>query len=501
MIFLGIDLGTTGLKAVLSDEQGNIIGIGYRQYPLDVPHPGYAEQSPEAWYDAMCLAIRDVLAKTGISPDEIKSVGFSGQMHGLVALDENENVLCPAIIHCDGRAFEEKKEISSLVTIEQFGEWTQNRPNSGFQILSLMWLRKNRPEIYKKIRHVLLPKDYIRYRLTGNFSTDVTDACSSLMFDCRNMRWSSNIISIAGIDPSILPDAEHNPYDIDGEVSGKAAEETGLAAGTLVAFGGGDTAMQAVANGVFSMGEASVSVGTSAQLLVALDQPKYDPQLRTHTFCHAPKNSWYIMGAILNACLAQNWFDNNVLMEKDYVSLGQKAALSPAGSRGLLFLPYLTGERTPHMNEHASGAFLGLTLAHDRFDMQRAVLEGVAYALRDCLEIIQGLDISISRLLISGGGGKSPLWRQIIADIFEMPLRQTDFEEQAAMGAIICAQIAGGAYPSFKEACAAQVRENGSVTEPDPKNFAAYREGYQLFREGYTANRDLFERLRRSQEH
>ena len=499
MVFLGIDLGTTGLKAVLASETGKFLGTGYRQYPLDVPRPGYAEQSPEAWYEAMCLAIQDVLAKTGIAPDEIRSIGFSGQMHGLIALDAEGNVLCPAIIHCDGRAFEEKKQLSKLVTMEQFGLWTQNRPNSGFQILSLLWLRNNRPEIYGKIRHILLPKDYLRFRLTGNYNTEVTDACGSLMFDGSHTRWSEELLNIARISREILPDAAHQPYDVDGTVTAKAARETGLKVGTLVAFGGGDTPLQAIANGIFREGEASISVGTSAQLFVALDQPKYDPQLRTHTFCHAPKDRWYIMGAILNACLAQNWYDRNVLQDRDYVALGQKAAESPAGSKGLLFLPYLTGERTPHMNEQASGAFLGLTLAHDRYDMQRAVLEGVAFALRDCLEIINSLDIRIDRLLISGGGGKSALWRQIIADILEMPLRQTDFDEQAAMGAIICAQLAVGAYPSFEEACKAQVRESGVITEPVPKNFAIYRECYEIYREAYSTNKALFLRLRETQ--
>ena len=499
MYFLGIDLGTTGLKAVIADIEGNILGKGYRQYPLEVPHPGYAEQSPEAWYEAMCLAVRDVLTRTGIAPDEIRSIGFSGQMHGLVALDRDGNVLCPAIIHCDGRAFREKQKLCTEITTEQFGEWVQNRPNSGFQIVSLMWLRNNRPEIYAKIWYVLLPKDYLRYRLTGNYASEVTDACSTLMFDCKKMCWNNEILQAADIDPGILPDAGNHPYEISGEITAQAAADTGLCKGTIVAFGGGDTPISAVANGILSDGDASVNIGTSAQLLVAMSEPRYDPQLRTHTFCHVPENRWYIMGATLNGCLAQNWFDRNVLNEEDFVVLGEKASDSPAGAKGLLFLPYLTGERTPHMNERASGAFIGLTLAHDRYDMHRAVLEGVGFALRDCLEIMNSLNVGINRLLISGGGGKSPLWRQIVADIFEMPIRQTDFDEQAAMGAILCAQIAAGAYPSFEAACAAQVRDSGVITEPDPKNFEIYREEYQVFREGYTANKTLFERLRETQ--
>jgi len=497
MNILGIDLGTTGLKAVLTDAAGRILGIGYRQYPLDVPQRGFAEQSPEAWYEALCLAVQDVLKTTGLKADTVGCIGFSGQMHGLVALDKEGNVLCPAIIHCDGRAFQEKAELASLISTEQYGEWTQNRPNSGFQVLSLMWLHHNRPEIYEKIDCVLLPKDYLRYRLTGEKASEVTDACSTLMFDNRNFCWSRDVLKAAQIDPAILPEAGHHPYEIAGAVTRKAAEETGLACGTPVSYGGGDTPMTAVGNGILSAGEASISVGTSGQLLVAVDHPGYDPQLRTHTFCHAPANSWYIMGAILNACLAQNWFDGNVLNDGDYVALGEGAAKVPAGSKGLLFLPYLTGERTPHMNEHASGAFLGLTLEHDRFCMHRAVQEGVAFALKDCLQIIRGLNIPINRILISGGGAKSDLWRQTIADVFEMPLYRSDSKEQASMGAVICAQIAAGIYSSFTEACAAQVKYSDAVTEPNPASFRVYRETFALYQEAYGANRTLFERLRK----
>ncbi len=497
MNILGIDLGTTGLKAVLTDESGKILGIGYRQYPLDVPHRGFAEQSPQAWYDALCHAVREVLDKTGVCAGSIGCVGFSGQMHGLVALDRGGNVLCPAIIHCDGRAFREKSELCSLVSTEQFGEWTQNRPNSGFQVLSLMWLRHNRPEIYEKIDCVLLPKDYLRFRLTGEKATEVTDACSTLMFDTRRRCWSEGVIEAARIDRAILPSADHYPYEIAGSVTKKAAAETGLAEGTRVSYGGGDTPMTAIGNGILSAGEASISIGTAGQLLVASDSPKYDPLLRTHTFCHAKKDGWYIMGAILNACLAQNWFDEKVLNDGDYIALGEGAEKIPAGSKGLLFLPYLTGERTPHMNEHASGAFLGLTLEHDRFCMQRAVQEGVAFALKDCLQIIRGLDIPLRRILISGGGAKSALWRQIVADVFEMPLYQSAAREQASMGAVICAQIAAGIYGSLEEACRAQIEYSAAVTEPNPSNFSVYREAFALYQEAYAANCTLFERLRR----
>ena len=494
---MGIDLGTTGLKAVLADENSKILGIGYAQYPLDVPERGFAEQSPEKWYEALCIASKEVIAKTGINPGDIASIGFSGQMHGLVCLDKNGDVLCPAIIHCDGRAVNEKKQLNEQVSTEQFGQWTQNRPNSGFQILSLLWLKNNRPEIYEKINCALLPKDYLRFRLSGEAASEVTDACSTLMFNCKTGQWSDEVIKIAGIDKAILPDASHHPYEIAGKVTKKAAEETGLKEGTVISYGGGDTPMTAIGNGILRAGEASISVGTAGQLLVSVDSPLYDPLLRTHTFCHAPENSWYIMGAILNACLAQNWFDQSVLKDEDYIALGDAAAKLPAGSKGLLFLPYLTGERTPHMNEHATGAFIGLTLEHDRVSMHRAVLEGVAYALSDCMDIIRSLNVPVNRILISGGGAKSALWRQIISDMLDMPLFRSDSKEQASMGAIICAQVAAGAYSSLEEAVLKQVRYSDDVTYPDARNTEFYKEGHALFKQAYLSNIDVFEGLSR----
>ena len=373
--YLGIDLGTTGLKAVIADALGSIQGIGYREYPLNVPAANYAEQDPGQWYEAMCLAISDVLGKTGIPAAQIRCVGFSGQMHGLVMLDANHNVLHPAVIHCDGRAARQKQEAISRLGIERLGQWVQNQVHSGFQSLSLVWMRENRPDLYEKLRWALLPKDYLRFRLCGEIGTEPTDACSTLMYDNINMRWSSELLRELNIDESILPDAAHRPYEIAGRVTAKAARETGLAEGTLVSFGGGDQPMQAVGNGLLAPGSSSLNLGTSGQVFVATNKPVYDPRLRTHTFCHAPADTWYVMGAVLNACLAFNWFHGKVLANNDYVAMHAEAAQIAPGCGGLVFLPYITGERTPHMNEHARGAFVGLTLGHGRADMARAVQE------------------------------------------------------------------------------------------------------------------------------
>ena len=494
--YLGIDLGTTGLKAVIADARGSIQGIGYREYPLNVPAANYAEQDPAQWYEAMCLAISDVLGKTGIHAADIRCLGFSGQMHGLVMLDANHNVLHPAVIHCDGRAARQKQEIIARTGIDRLGQWVQNQVHSGFQSLSLVWMRENRPDLYEKLRWALLPKDYLRFRLCGEIGTEPTDACSTLMYDNINMRWSRELLQELNIDESILPDAKHHPYEIAGRITAKAARETGLAEGTLVSFGGGDQPMQAVGNGLLAPGSSSLNLGTSGQVFVATDKPVYDPKLRTHTFCHAPADTWYVMGAVLNACLAFNWFNGKVLTSSDYVSMHAEAAQIAPGCGGLVFLPYLTGERTPHMNEHARGAFVGLTLGHGRADMARAVLEAVAFSLRDCLEIVRELKLPIERMILSGGGARSALWRQILADVFEIPLYLANTGEQAAMGALLCAQVAAGEYASLAEACAEAVHCDPTPTEPNPANFSVYRENFEIYREAYLRNSDLFMRMK-----
>lgn len=493
--YLGIDLGTTGLKTVITDEKGAILGSGYCEYPLSIPEAGYAEQDPELWYAVLCKAIPAALNQAKLRAESIRGVGFSGQMHGLVMLDAQKKLLAPAIIHCDGRAAVQKKKIMECVGTEKLGQWVQNQVHSGFQALSLLWVKENRPEIYEKLRHALLPKDYLRFRLCGELGTEPTDACSTLLYDGVNMRWSRELIDVIGIDASVLPDAAHRPYEIAGYVSEAAARETGLAKGTVVAFGGGDQPMQAVGNGLLHTGHSSVNLGTSGQVFVATDRPVYDPLLRTHTFCHAPKDMWYVMGAVLNACLAANWFNGKVLDTQDYISMHAEAKKTLPGAGGLIFLPYLTGERTPHMNEFARGAFIGLTLGHTRADMERAVLEGVAYSLRDSLEIVRSLKLPIDKMILSGGGGRSALWSQILADVLDLPLYRTETKEQAALGAILCTQVACGEYADLFEACSMVVRFSPDCVEPDPKNRSVYDDGYEIYRRAYENNEALFQMM------
>lgn len=491
-IYLGIDLGTTGLKSLLVREDGTICGVGYREYPISIPATGYAEQAPEDWWRALKESLAEALAASGARSDEIAGIGLSGQMHGMVLTGADGELLHPAVIWCDQRSVNEVAMIRERIGLEKLGQWTQNPVGVGFQFCSLLWMRENKPEIYEKVRHVLLPKDYIRFLLTGEYGTEPTDACSTLAFDCAKQDWSLPMLETFGVDRSILPDAKHLPTDVHGALTARAAADLGLKPGIPVVYGGGDQPMQAIGNGILSPGTASITLGTGGQVFVPVAKPAYDPQLRTHTFCHAPKDTWYVMGAILNCCLAQNWFFDKVLCTHDFREMHRLAEQVAPGSDGLFFLPYLTGERTPHLNPEARGMFFGLTLGHDRASMVRAVVEGISYALSDAMDCIQQLNPTIDRLILSGGGARSALWKQIISDMLDRPIYTTNMTEEAGIGAAICAMVGTGAYSSLDEACKAIVRyEDGCVT-PIKAHTEIYRERQQTYRALYEANRHLF---------
>lgn len=491
-IYLGIDLGTTGLKSLLVREDGTICGVGYREYPISIPATGYAEQAPEDWWRALKESLAEALAASGARPDEIAGIGLSGQMHGMVLTGADGELLHPAVIWCDQRSVNEVAMIRERIGLEKLGQWTQNPVSVGFQFCSLLWMRENKPEIYEKVRHVLLPKDYIRFLLTSEYGTEPTDACSTLAFDCAKQDWSLPMLETFGVDRSILPDAKHLPTDVHGALTARAAADLGLKPGIPVVYGGGDQPMQAIGNGILSPGTASITLGTGGQVFVPVAKPAYDPQLRTHTFCHAPKDTWYVMGAILNCCLAQNWFFDKVLCTHDFREMHRLAQQVAPGSDGLFFLPYLTGERTPHLNPEARGMFFGLTLGHDRASMVRAVVEGISYALSDAMDCIQQLNPTIDRLILSGGGARSVLWKQIISDMLDRPIYTTNMTEEAGIGAAICAMVGTGAYASLDEACKAIVRyEDGCVT-PIKAHTEIYRERQQTYRALYEANRHLF---------
>lgn len=495
-VYLGIDLGTTGLKSLLVKPDGSICGFGYREYPIAIPAQGYAEQDPEHWWRALADSLADALACAGVRAEEVAAIGLSGQMHGTVLLDGAGRPLHPAIIWCDQRSVAQVARIRERVGQENLGKWTQNPVGTGFQVCSLLWMREHRPDIFRSVRHVLLPKDYIRFRLTGLYGTEPTDACSTLMFDCARQDWSREILAALDIDRALLPDARHSPTEVHGGLLAAAARELGLRPGIAVAYGGGDQPMQAVGNGILAPGDASITLGTGGQVFVPAASPAYDPSLRVHTFCHAPANTWYTMGAILTCCLAQNWFFDKVLGDRDFDGMHRRAAEVAPGSDGLFFLPYLTGERTPHLNPRARGVFFGLTLGHDQAKMTRAMIEGVSYALLDAMQAcVQTQDPGGQRLIVSGGGARSALWKQIIADMLDRPIYTTSMREEAGVGAAICAMVGAGEYAGLGEACRAIVRYEDDCVLPIAENTALYRDRHRIFRRLYEANRELFAEL------
>ncbi|MBQ7645450.1 MAG: xylulokinase [Spirochaetales bacterium] len=480
--YLGIDLGTTGVKAVVADDLQNIIASSYLSYAIQTPQIGFAEQDPEIWWRSTCGVIRDALSKCRSRSVQIRGVGLSGQMHGLVALGASYEVVCPAIIHCDQRAFAEKQEIIDHFRTEKLGKLVQNLPNSGFQLPSLMWLKKNNPGVYGRIRHVLLPKDYIRFRLTGEIATEVTDACSTLMFDNASGTWCDEIVSWAGIDKSVLPACTNRPYERSGNVTEEAASETGIPKGTPVAYGSGDQVAQSVGNGILRPGKASITLGTSGQVSVPVSKIVTDPELKVNLFTHAEPGVWYLLGAVMNATLAMNWFKNKVMENTDINYIDSLADSVKPGSEDLFFLPYLTGERVPLMNEKARAGFIGLTLGHDRSHMCRAIMEGVAYSLYDALVVMRRLGVDPDSFFLSGGGTRSRVWKQILADVFGCPMVSGGICEQAAFGAARYAMVACGDYRSLDEVVSAFAGDIRETVEPDMANHSLYMEKFEVFR-------------------
>lgn len=491
---MGIDLGTSSVKTMIMDEMGHVHGLAQAGYDIMTPQPGYAEQDPEIWWQQTCLTIRQAMKQADIGNEEIAAVGLSGQMHGMVLVDDNGNPLRPAIIWCDQRSKSEVEQIYSLIGTKRLGELTLNPVATGFQTPSLLWVKKHQPEIYAKTRYVLLPKDYIRLKLTGEFFSDITDASSTLAFDTAHHCWCGELLKTLELDADKYPPVG-NPSDLGGTVTAEAQRETGLNKGTPVTLGGGDQPMQAIGNGIVETGTVSCTIGTGGQLFTPIHTPAHDPMLRTHTFCHAVPKTWNIMGATLNAGLSLKWLNRNVLPEMNFRQLDEGAVGIRAGSEHLLFLPYLTGERTPHFDSSASALFFGLTLRHDRFHMARAVMEGVVFALRDSLEIFRSLGLAADHVIASGGGAQSKLWLQIQADIFGCEVYTTQSTEQACTGAAIVAGVGCGIYDSIPQACQAIIKTSDRPILPNPENVKIYEALYPLYRELYQANKSLMRRI------
>ena len=492
--YLGVDLGTSSVRALMINSDGIPISVRSAQYEVLIPRQGWAEQDPEEWTRKTTQVLSSVVSSSGVSPKDIVAVSFSGQMHGLVPLKEDGSPAANAILWLDQRSSDAIREIHEMLGPDWVAEHTQNRIAAGFLLATLYWMKTRVPETYKTIRWVMLPKDYIKYRLCGAILTDYSDAAGSLAFDNRRLGWSDELIAALGLRREVFPECLPSTAVI-GTVSEEAARLTGLSTRTLVVNGGADQCMQAIGNGIVSPGVFASNIGTAGQISTTAAQPVFDPQLRTNTFAHVVPGHWNIMGACLNSGLSLKWFSREILKETDYQKLDAGVSKVPPGCGGLIFLPYLTGERTPHMDPRARGAFFGLTLNHCSMEMVRAVMEGVVFALKDCLSVVLGLGVPLKRIVAAGGGARSDVWLQMQADVFERTVHRSASTEQACFGAALTAAIGAGAFSGFEEACRTAVRPSVKTFHPNEKNARAYRDMYDVFRALYPANKALFSRL------
>jgi xylulokinase len=481
---LGIDTSTTATKALLLDDQGKVVAVASASYPLSTPRPLWAEQDPNLWWEATQQAISQVLKISGTDPASIAGVGLTGQMHGLVLLDAAGKVLRPAILWNDQRASAECDRMREVLGLERLVEITGNDAFPGFTAPKLLWVERNEPQIYRRIHQVLLPKDYVRYCLTGDFATDRAGAGGTLMLDLKKRDWSAELLQAFDIPPEWLPPT-HEGIEVTGTISQAAAELTGLAAGTPVVGGGGDQAAQAVGVGAVESGVVALTLGTSGVVFASSSRPLTERHGRLHAFPHALPEMWHVMGVMLSAAGSLRWYRDVVAPSVDFRALVDEAATVDPGSEDLVFLPYLSGERTPHADPYVRGSFVGLTLKHERPHMTRAVLEGVAFGIRDNFALMHEVGLeSIDQVRISGGGAKSPLWRQILADVCGVELVIVETTEGAAFGAALLAGVGAGVWSSVNEACAAAV-ELGETTSSDIDRGSCYETSYRRFRQLY----------------
>lgn len=494
MFWLGIDIGTGGTRALLLDEEGKVRhGFTAPHEEILMPRPLWAEQRPENWWDATQAAVRGVLGAAGAGGDQVAAIGLSGQMHGLTLLDENNAVIRPALIWCDQRSQVQVDHVHEVLGRENVVRWTANPVLTGFTLPKLLWVRDHEPAQFSRIRRLLLPKDFIRFCLTGEYATEVSDASGTALLDVAHRRWSGEMMEGLKLNASILPRLYESP-EITGRVSAHAAAATGLREGTPVVGGGGDQASSAVGNGIVEAGIASDTLGTSGVVFVHLDQPAYDPEGRVHTFCHAVPGKWHVMGVTQGAGLSLQWFRQQLAPGESYDGLTALAATAPALAQGLYWLPYLMGERTPHIDAYARAAWIGLTARHTRADMVRAVLEGVAYSQKDCLALIERMGARVEKVRLSGGGAKSPFWRQMFADVFHKPVATLETQEGSAYGAGLLAMAGSGRFASVEAACRGAVRETLTV-EPGAEAAAVYERGYATYTQLYPALKAIYPRL------
>jgi xylulokinase len=500
---LGIDIGTSGTKSALFDVNGKLIAASLHEYPLYQPQNGWAEQNPEDWWNAVVLSCRDILSESGIDPKDILGVGLSGQMHGLVMLDADDHVIRRSIIWCDQRTAEECDRINTLVGAERLLEISANPALTGFTASKILWVRNHEPENYARCKKILLPKDYIRFKLTGKFATEVSDASGMQLLDVRNRCWSMEILEKLDIEPSLLGKLFESP-EVTGQITPEASAVTGLAEGTAVVGGAGDNAASAVGMGVVEDGSAFVSIGTSGVVYAHTSQMRLDPQGRVHTFCCAVPGEWHVMGVTQAAGLSLQWFRNNFCSEEilaareknidPYELMTGEASNLPIGSNRLLYLPYLMGERTPHLDPDCRGVLFGLSASHERSDLIRAVMEGVSFSVNDSVRILREMGVGFDEILATGGGGKSVLWRSMMADIFNCEINTVSSYNGPTLGVAILAGVGVGLYASVKEACGKMIQKGESI-KPDEENHEKYVAFYSLYCDLYPELKNSFRKL------
>lgn len=500
---LGIDIGTSGTKTALFDTAGGVIASKTFEYPMQQPQNGWAEQNPLDWWNAVKSGIRAVLEESGVPAKDIRGIGLSGQMHSLVMLGAQNEVLRPAILWCDGRTAAQCEEIHARVGRERLIELTANPALTGFTSGKILWVREHEPEVYARCRHILLPKDYIRLMLTGEYATEVSDASGTGLLDVPHRCWSDEVLQKLDIDPALLAKVHESP-EVTGHIHAQAARETGLAEGTIVVGGAGDNAAAAVGTGVVSDGRAFATIGTSGVVFAHTDTLAIDPKGRVHTFCCAVPGAWHVMGVTLAAGASMQWFRNQLCADivadaakrgvDPYELMTALAARVPIGADRLLFLPYLMGERTPHLDPDCRGAFIGLSAIHTRAEMIRAIMEGVTYSLRDCAEILREMNVASSEIVACGGGSASLVWRQMLADVLDAEVSTVLRAEGPALGAALLAGVGAGLFASVRDACAAVV-QTGSPHKAEPAATEQYHRVYDIYRSLYPALQESYAAL------
>ena len=492
--YLGIDLGTSSVRAFLVSFDPKSSYVDGENYDIQIPHPGYAEQDPLLWYEKLTAVVRRLLSTSGVDPDDIRAVSFSGQMHGMVALDAAGEPIMPVPTWLDARSEDAIREMYDILGEEMIHTHVQNRIATGFLLASLYWTKMHRKEDYERIAHVMLPKDYIRYRLCGRISTDYSDAAGSAAFDNSRFTWAWDVIRGLGLKEEIFPECLPSTQVV-GHITEQAARDMGLSVKTQVVSGGSDQCMQSVGNAVITEGVCAAGIGTSSVISTPIPGAIYDRQLRTNTFAHVLPGKCCALVGCLNGGSALKWLSRKVIGVEDYNEISRMAGESGCGAHGLIFLPYLAGERTPHMNPKARGVFFGLNLDHDRKDLSRAVMEGIVFGMKDGMGVLKDMGLSCDRVVAAGGGARSDVWLQIQADILAVPITRSASKEQACLGAAITAAVGIGDFAGFDEACAQCVEPASQVFEPVKEHVALYEEIYEIYKDLYIANKPYFDTL------